>query len=174
VRFDNWKIQHVYYPSVKKASISVGREYFCYMIVCAFLENQTVKHTVDQVAERACEYEAGTDDITIMIIFFNKGTYIINTKNHGSQPEKSKNIFPNCRRISSPGHASFSTKNNWNFGPIYEYRCRKETPVTGKKRPRYGSTAYAFLIQIFRAWSAIIISKNDKNDLSFFHNEPQR
>ena len=75
--FDEREIQHIHHPPMQKTGISMSGKNFCNMIVGAFFENQSVKHTVDQVAQCAGKNQPGTNDISFVIIFPDQGADII-------------------------------------------------------------------------------------------------
>src|ERR1700722_17265761 len=81
------------------------REDLRHVIIGAALEDQSVKHTVQQIAEGSGEDEAGADDKSAVIFFLDDGLDIIYPEDNGNQPKKREgHLAPGAAELPAPGH----------------------------------------------------------------------
>src|SRR5450755_2953607 len=118
--FDNWKIQHVNHTTVQESRITMAREYFGHVIVCAFFKNDSVEHAVNQIAECAGENQACTNYVPIVIFFLYQGSDIIDTKDYGCKAKKGQKHFAEIStEFPTPGHAFVFHKKKLEFFAQY-------------------------------------------------------
>ena len=104
--FDDGEIEHVYYPAMEKSGIAVRREYLRDVFVGAFLEDEAVEHTIDKVAQRTGEYEAGADDESSVVFLLNDRLNIVDAEYDGNEAEEGqRHLSPGAAEFPAPGHA---------------------------------------------------------------------
>lgn len=110
--FNDGKIKHVYHPSMQEAFIP-SHETLCPETPCkvlrigiAELKSKSVKKAVDQVANRTCINEGHTDDVSIMVPFFQDTHDIIGAEAYRNQPKQSQcDLTKTASELPAIGHS---------------------------------------------------------------------
>src|ERR1700761_6806188 len=106
MRFYDGEIEHIHYPAVQEGRVAMGREDLCHVIIGTALEDQSIEHTVQQIAEGSRKDEAGADDESAVIFLLDDGLDIIYTEDDGYQPEQGEgHLTPGAAELPAPGHA---------------------------------------------------------------------
>src|SRR5579862_5316116 len=103
---DDWEVQHIHHPAMKKTGVPVFREYFCHGIDRALFKNQSVKHAVNQITKRTGKNQRHADDETPVIFFSDDGLNIKYSEYHSDHSEKGECSFtPVAAELPAPCHA---------------------------------------------------------------------
>lgn len=105
MRLYDREVEHVDHAPVKEGGISMLGKHLRHVVVGAMLEDEPIEHTIEEIAERSREDEAGAYDKPAVVFLFYDRLDIVDAEHHGYQAKQGqRHLSPAATKFPAPGH----------------------------------------------------------------------